>query len=65
MYLVYYMWPRLMSAVDVELEGILTELLSLLTYYSILQRFVVVLCSRQLIGPVDWGFVTLGPLHCA
>jgi len=24
----------------------------------------VVLCSRQLIGPVDWVFVTLGPLRC-
>jgi len=25
---------------------------------------LVVLCSRQLIGPADWAFVTLGPLHC-
>jgi len=26
---------------------------------------LVVQCSRQLIGPADWVFVTLGPLHCA
>jgi len=25
---------------------------------------LVVLCSRQLIGPADWVFVTLGPLRC-
>jgi len=25
----------------------------------------VVLCSRQLIGPADWVFVTLGPLRSA
>jgi len=25
---------------------------------------LVAQCSRQLIGPADWGFVTLGPLHC-
>jgi len=25
---------------------------------------LVVRCSRQLIGPTDWVFVTLGPLHC-
>jgi len=25
---------------------------------------LVVLLSRQLIGPADWVFVTLGPLRC-
>jgi len=25
---------------------------------------LVARCSRQLIGPADWVFVTLGPLHC-
>jgi len=25
---------------------------------------LVVRCSRQLIGPADWVFVTLGPLRC-
>jgi len=25
---------------------------------------LVVLCSRQLIGPADWVFVILGPLRC-
>jgi len=33
------------------------------SYYSTVQTFVV-LCSRQLIGPADWVFVTLGPLRC-
>jgi len=25
---------------------------------------LVARCSRQLIGPADWVFVTLGPLRC-
>jgi len=29
----------------------------------IVVKVVVALFSRQLIGPADWVFVTLGPLH--
>jgi len=30
----------------------------------VLCNALVVRCSRQLIGPADWVFVTLGPLLC-
>jgi len=41
-----------------RVEGTLTQLLYLQC------NTLVVRCSRQLIGPADWVFVTLGPLRC-
>jgi len=43
--------------------------LPLLTYTAALVTVaqcntLVARCSRQLIGPADWVFVTLGPLRC-
>jgi len=40
--------------------NIITAALVTIAHFNTL----VARCSRQLIGPADWVFVTLGPLRC-
>jgi len=47
-------------AKDYERGNINTAALVTIVQYDTL----VARCSRQLIGPADWVFVTLGSLHC-
>jgi len=54
-------WPRL--TIDDGLE--LRRNINTAALVTIVQcNTFVVRCSRQLIGPADWVFVTLGPLRC-
>jgi len=53
--------PHLITDDGLELTGnINTAALVTIVQCNIL----VVRCSRQLMGPADWIFVTLGPLRC-
>jgi len=55
-------WPHLISDVGLELR---VNINSCSCNYSIEQYFVVEGYARQLTGPADRIFVTLGPLRCA